>query len=94
MASEEHLSILGKGVEEWNRWREENQEVRPDLREANLDGENLRGAKAHRREAHRREAHLGKESPACRRGGSRGQELDSRRQELQLPRMGIFEDLK
>ena len=45
MANEEHLEILKQGVDVWNRWREENREVRPDLsaadlREANLDGDN------------------------------------------------------
>jgi uncharacterized protein YjbI with pentapeptide repeats len=36
MANEEHLKILKEGVEVWNRWREENPDVRPDLGEANL----------------------------------------------------------
>ena len=41
MANEEHLEILQKGVEEWNRWREQNPEVAPDLREAELAGAHL-----------------------------------------------------
>jgi uncharacterized protein YjbI with pentapeptide repeats len=31
MANPEHLKILKQGVEAWNKWREENPEVRPDL---------------------------------------------------------------
>lgn len=46
MADQEHLRILGEGVEAWNRWREENPEVGPDLsrmtfQETNLDDVNL-----------------------------------------------------
>ena len=53
MANPEHLKILKQGVEVWNRWRKENPEVRPDLKEACLDGcrlarANLRGANLHR----------------------------------------------
>ena len=49
MANEEHLKILKQGVEAWNRWREENPDVRPDLsradlRAANLIAANLSGA--------------------------------------------------
>ena len=52
MANQEHLDILKKGVTnitKWNKWRDENSEIRPDLREAylrgaHLDGANLRGA--------------------------------------------------
>ena len=36
MANNEHLSILKKGVEAWNRWGHENPRVEPDLRRANL----------------------------------------------------------
>lgn len=43
MANEEHLKILRQGVEVWNKWREENPEIKPDLAEANLDGVNLCG---------------------------------------------------
>lgn len=32
MANQEQLEILKQGVEVWNRWREENPEVRPELR--------------------------------------------------------------
>ncbi|HHT9124255.1 MAG TPA: pentapeptide repeat-containing protein [Candidatus Brocadiia bacterium] len=41
MANEEHLKILRQGVDVWNRWREENPEIVPDLRGANLIGMDL-----------------------------------------------------
>lgn len=44
MANEEHLTILKQGVEVWNRWREENRGVRPDLRGADLREADLREA--------------------------------------------------
>ena len=44
MANPEHLEILMEGVEQWNEWRKEHPDVRPDLREAYLDGADLRGA--------------------------------------------------
>jgi hypothetical protein len=44
MANEEHLRILEQGVEVWNRWREENPDIRPDLSAADLSGVNLGGA--------------------------------------------------
>ncbi len=36
MANPEHLAILDKGVEAWNRWQAENRDVLPDLGGANL----------------------------------------------------------
>jgi len=36
MANEEHLAILKQGVEAWNKWREENPDMKPDLSEADL----------------------------------------------------------
>lgn len=43
-----HLAILERGAQEWNRWREENPEVRPMLYETDLSRDNfpadLRGA--------------------------------------------------
>jgi len=45
MANQEHLDILKQGVSKWAKWRDENPETRPDLRESNLYGANLRGAK-------------------------------------------------
>ncbi|MFH1893992.1 MAG: pentapeptide repeat-containing protein [Candidatus Zixiibacteriota bacterium] len=44
MANEEHLKILNQGVEEWNKWREENPDVVPDLQQAYLYGADLVGA--------------------------------------------------
>ncbi len=54
MANPEHLAKLKEGVEAWNKWREENPDVKPDLKgadlsdadlfKANLCGANLRGA--------------------------------------------------
>lgn len=41
MANAEHLKILQQGVEVWNKWREENPEVRPDLSETDLSNKNL-----------------------------------------------------
>ena len=36
MANEEHLARLKEGVADWNAWRQDNPDVRPDLREAVL----------------------------------------------------------
>ncbi len=36
MANPEHLDVLKQGVEQWNRWRKEHPEVRPDLRRADI----------------------------------------------------------
>jgi uncharacterized protein YjbI with pentapeptide repeats len=59
MANEEHLKLLKRGVETWNRWRKDNPDAQPDLveadlsqadlsradlSEADLNGANLRGA--------------------------------------------------
>ena len=45
MANPEHLAKLEEGVEAWNKWREENPDIRePDLREAILRGAYLTGA--------------------------------------------------
>lgn len=38
MANEEHLRILKQGIRVWNRWREANIEVQPNLRGASLEG--------------------------------------------------------
>ncbi len=43
MANQEHLDLLKQGVEVWNRWREDNPDVRPELRRIdfrNIFGEN------------------------------------------------------
>jgi len=44
MANEEHLRILEKGVEAWNKWRKENPDIRPDLNGADLRRAGLSGA--------------------------------------------------
>jgi hypothetical protein len=54
MALQQHLQLLNQGVPTWNRWRDENPTVRPDLsgsdlrkrmlRNANLSASNLAGA--------------------------------------------------
>jgi hypothetical protein len=36
MPNERHLSVLRKGVEKWNLWRERHPHVQPDLRDADL----------------------------------------------------------
>jgi uncharacterized protein YjbI with pentapeptide repeats len=38
MANNEHLDILNQGVEIWNKWREDNPQIKPDLSSANLTG--------------------------------------------------------
>ncbi|NBD18859.1 MAG: hypothetical protein GVY04_22810 [Cyanobacteria bacterium] len=43
MANPRHLRRLRQGVEEWNRWRKEERNVRPNLRGANFKGKNLSG---------------------------------------------------
>lgn len=43
MADKEHVRRLKEGVEAWNKWRKENQDVKPDLSGANLKGLDLRG---------------------------------------------------
>jgi hypothetical protein len=44
MASDEHVALLTQGVAAWNAWRDENPDIRPDLRGANLIGADLKGA--------------------------------------------------
>src|SRR5436190_1165264 len=44
MANDEHVALLGKDVDAWNRWRSENPNVVPDLRGALLGGADLREA--------------------------------------------------
>ena len=61
MANEEHLKILWQGVEAWNRWREENPDIEPDLHKADLRGAALRKANlsgADLRKANLRKANL------------------------------------
>ena len=44
MANSKHLKILQDGVTAWNKWREDNPEIIPDLRDASLSGVDLSGA--------------------------------------------------
>jgi hypothetical protein len=44
MANPEHLAILEKGVEAWNKWRKEHPKAIPDLSGADLSGALLTGA--------------------------------------------------
>lgn len=53
MANQEHLEILKRGVDAWNKWREENPAIKPDLIDADLDrtflaGINLKEARLNR----------------------------------------------
>jgi hypothetical protein len=43
MANPEHLEILMRGVEVWNKWRNENPDVVPSLRHADFQGKELDG---------------------------------------------------
>jgi Pentapeptide repeats (8 copies) len=45
LANQEHVAILKQGVAVWNRWREENPSLVPDLKEADLSRANLGRAK-------------------------------------------------
>ena len=44
MANQEHLEILEKGVEDWNSWRNEHPDVRPELSNADLSNANIYNA--------------------------------------------------
>ncbi|MGL5831870.1 MAG: pentapeptide repeat-containing protein [Waterburya sp.] len=44
MANPEHLAILKQGVEVWNKWREDNPAIKPNLRGAKLRDKLLEGA--------------------------------------------------
>jgi uncharacterized protein YjbI with pentapeptide repeats len=44
MANDDHIAQLKKGVTAWNAWRDENPEILPNLREAELTGVDLSGA--------------------------------------------------
>lgn len=48
MANREHLDILKQGLEVWNMWREEHDDIQPDLSEADLTGAELSGAYLYR----------------------------------------------
>jgi hypothetical protein len=44
VANRKHLKLLRRSVDDWNQWRQDNADVRPDLSEAKLSGANLVGA--------------------------------------------------
>ncbi|MFN0175021.1 MAG: pentapeptide repeat-containing protein [Saprospiraceae bacterium] len=48
MANPEHLKILKQGVEVWNKWREENRLLKPDLSSADLRDTDLKYASLYR----------------------------------------------
>jgi uncharacterized protein YjbI with pentapeptide repeats len=41
MANNKHVALLKQDVTAWNKWRDENRNIRPDLHGANLSGANL-----------------------------------------------------
>jgi uncharacterized protein YjbI with pentapeptide repeats len=48
MANPEHLEILKQGTGAWNKWRDENKDVIPDLSHAEAYGLNLSGVDLHK----------------------------------------------
>ena len=44
MPNEKHFEIVQQGVEEWNKWREENPEIEPDLSDIDLSDMKLNNA--------------------------------------------------
>lgn len=61
MADPDHLAKIKEGVEVWNKWRDDNPEICPDLSEADFERANLMGAdlvKANLIEADLSEANL------------------------------------
>ena len=44
VVNKEHLDLLNQGLEVWNEWRKNNQQIHVDLRDANLSGADLFGA--------------------------------------------------
>jgi hypothetical protein len=44
MANKEHVAILKKGMDAWNKWRDDNPDIKPDLSEAILIRANLSDA--------------------------------------------------
>lgn len=47
MANPEHLGLLERSVEDWNKWRADNTGIRPDLSQANLSAKDLREVDLH-----------------------------------------------
>ena len=62
MANPEHLQMLQRSVEEWNTWREQHRDIRPDLSNARLFGANLDYANLTRADLRGANLHAG---PAC-----------------------------
>jgi uncharacterized protein YjbI with pentapeptide repeats len=60
LTNPEHLQILKQGVKVWNAWREQNEKIRPDLREVHLIGAILYAVDLHRVDFSR--AHLAQAS--------------------------------
>jgi hypothetical protein len=68
MADDEHVALLKQDVDAWNKWRDQNPNIRPDLSKANLWEADLSGAilsgadlsKANLNEADLSGAYLGK----------------------------------
>jgi uncharacterized protein YjbI with pentapeptide repeats len=63
MANSEHLAILRKGVEAWNKWRKENPRILPDLsgmslRESHPNMQKINLSKADFRKVNLRDADL------------------------------------
>jgi uncharacterized protein YjbI with pentapeptide repeats len=44
VANEEHLANLKAGIENWKQWKKANEDIRPDLSNADLSRENIKGA--------------------------------------------------
>lgn len=53
MANQKQVDLLKNSVEVWNKWREDNLEIRPDLSEANLSNINLSNADLHEAELYK-----------------------------------------
>lgn len=60
LANEEHLRILSEGVDVWDRWREANPEIIPDLDGADLKGKTLSGANLEKANLNRAELRAAK----------------------------------
>jgi hypothetical protein len=43
MAKEEHVKVLKQGTEDWNKWRGENPDIKPNLAGANSINAILQG---------------------------------------------------
>jgi uncharacterized protein YjbI with pentapeptide repeats len=52
MANDEHVAILKKSVEAWNKWRRKDEISMPILQRADFAGADLRGANLERTNPH------------------------------------------